>query len=115
MDINPAVKACFCDDNELRFESIRRLLNHMLTMPDMNKEIVANYNEFVLPLFFMRMVASMHGYAYQVARVKHATLLYKTAKDAGVIDKNEFNEEASSGGTLFSSDTERQCVFFETY
>lgn len=106
VDINPAVKACFCDDNELRFESIRRLLNHMLTMPDMNKEIVANYNEFVLPLFFMRMVASMHGYAYQVARVKHATLLYKTAKDAGVIDKNEFNEEASSGGTLFSSDTD---------
>ena len=104
IDINPAVKACFCDDNELRFESIRKLLNHMLTMPDMNKEIVSNYDEFVLPLFFMRMVASMHAYAYQVARVKHAILLYKTAKNAGVIDKNEFDEKVSSGGTLFGSD-----------
>lgn len=106
IDINPEVKACFYDDNELRFESIRKLLNHRLTMPDMNKEIVANYNEFVLPLFFMRMVASMHGYAYQVARVKHATLLYKTAKDAGVIDKEEFNATVSSGGSLFGSDTD---------
>ena len=106
IDINPAVKACFYDDNELRFESIRKFLNHMLTMPDMNKEIVINYNEFVLPLFFMRMVASMHGYAYQVARVKHATLLYKTAKDAGVINKEEFNENVSLGGSLFSSDTD---------
>lgn len=101
IDINPKIKACFSSDNELRFNSIRTLLDSLLTTPDMCKDIKANWAEFTLPTFFMRMVCSMHSYAYQVGRIKHATLLYKTAKDAGVIDKNEFNEEVSSGDEIF--------------
>lgn len=110
--INPEVRACFCDNNELRFENIRDFLNRMLTTSDMNRDIVTasgTDNYFVLPLFFMRMVASMHSYAYQVARVKHAILLYKTAKDAGVINKKEFNSVISSSGeSLFSASSKEE-------
>lgn len=123
IDINPGIKACFSTNNELRFDSIRKLLSTLLANPDMHKSVKANWAEFTLPTFFMRMLCNMHSYAYQVARIKHATLLYKTAKDAGVIDKKEFDEEVSSStGGLFgisvggsSDDEDDELIHLDTF
>lgn len=107
--INENVKSCFIDDNKIRFDKIRTLLNFILKEPVFSNEIHANYDYSSLPIFFMRMIASMHSYAYQIARIKHATLLYKKAKENGVIDKNEFDSliEYSSDSELFSSSKDK--------
>lgn len=87
LEVNPRIKACFCEDPNLRFESFKLLFDSYLTMPDFHDEVLKNYDYYVIPVFFARMIMSMHNYAFQVCRIKHATLLYTRAKDAGVLTK----------------------------
>lgn len=102
--INSDIQKCFIADNEKRFEEIKKVYNNLLISSDLSKDIYKCYDEFTLPLFFMRMIGSMHSYAYQVSRIKHATFLYAKAKDLGLLNKKDFDEECSSEGGLFFTD-----------
>lgn len=104
LNINSEIKKCFVTNNTERFNKIREVYNKFLISSDLSKDIYKCYDEFALPLFFMRMIGSMHSYAYQISRIKHATFLYIKAKDAGLLDKDDFNEECSAEGSLFSTD-----------
>lgn len=108
IEINPAIKACFSDNPELRFKSIHLYFEHLLTLPDLKDDILSHYDYYIIPVFFARMVMSMHNFAFQTARIKHATLIYTKAKDAGLLNKAEVNErikEAMGDGELIGDGT----------
>lgn len=90
VEINPEILGCFDDDNEIRFENIRGYYNNVLRSTEYlkAKNIYRDINYYGLPIFFARMISNMHAYAYQICKVKHATLLYNTAKLKGVLTKD---------------------------
>lgn len=89
--IHPEVSACFTPDNETRFNYIREYFEKVLTDLHKGLAVSSNLEWFRYPTIFGRLVQSLHGYAFQVCRIKHATLLYNEAKNRGVIDKDFLN------------------------
>lgn len=102
--VNSKIKACFCNDPNLRFESIRLLLEGILSTTDIHSDIMKNYNYYVLPIFFARMIQSMHSYAYQISRIKHAVLLYTEAKAAGILTKEVMTKTEEFSGSIYKTD-----------
>lgn len=97
LEINPDIKACFNSDNKTRFNNIKNLFENKIKDPEFNDDFSINLNYYCIPIFFAHFIFSMHRYAYQVARIKHATLLYKTAKDKGVLDLSELCDNIDEG------------------
>lgn len=79
------VLACFDKNPEKRFALIKEFFEAWITFP--HPDIMHDFNHFALPTIFAKMIMSMHAYAFQVCRIKHATLVYKEAKDKGVLTK----------------------------
>lgn len=108
LEINQEVKDCFDSDNEKRFDNFRFLVSKRLRSTEFSKEYLKNIDYFALPVFFARMVINAHAYAYQICRIKHATLLYNEAKNAGVLDKETFKQSVSgnnqNSGGIFGNE-----------
>ena len=99
IEINPGIKACFSNNTKDRFESIRMLFDTVISA-EFSNTITANLNYFNIPITFKRMLTNMHAYAYQVAKIKHATLLYKVAKEKGVLNKEYLTDTIDGSGMI---------------
>lgn len=97
VEINKKILDCFDDDNVVRFSKIKNYFDSICI--NINTDIISDFKEFRIPVIFAKFLQSMHGYAFQIARVKHAILLYKEAKSQGVLDETTFRETISSGGS----------------
>lgn len=86
--INSSIKSCFDNDPSLRFNNFRNLLMSLLKSSEMNNNPLSDLEFYALPIMFAKLIMAMHSYAFQVARIKHATFLYTEAKDKGLIDKD---------------------------
>lgn len=102
VDINKKILDCFDDDNAVRFSKIKNYFDSICI--NIDTDILSDLVEFRIPVIFAKLLQSMHGYAFQIARVKHAILLYKEAKSQGVLDENTFKETIThSVNGLFGS------------
>ena len=101
ININSDIRACFNNNNEIRFENIKNLVNRIVTLPDFASNVMSD-TQYIIPVFFARAIQNAHNYAYQVARVKHATLLYTEAKKQGVLNPEDFKNNCGSTGICSS-------------
>lgn len=103
--IHPEVSACFNDNPEIRFENIKHFYKNMLKTAFVSDDIKSNLILYGLPVFFADMITAMHTYAYQQLRIRHAIFIYKKAKDAGVINKEDFINTCNNSGVFPSPGT----------
>lgn len=102
--------ACFDKDNEARFNAFSNYFDTFIKASNYDKEFVYdvkdNAADMAVPLIFARFINGMHQYAVQVCRVKHAQFVYLKAKEAGVINKDDFTRHCMSAGGKDDDDEE---------
>ncbi len=102
--INSNIKSCFDDDTLLRFTNFRNLLASLLKAPELNTNPLSDLEFYALPIMFAKLIMSMHSYAFQVSRIKHAMFLYNEAKSKGLIDKDSAIRHCMPGTGMGSGD-----------
>ena len=102
--INSSIKSCFDNDPLLRFTNFRNLLASLLATPEMNTNPLSDLEFYALPIIFAKLIMSMHSYAYQVCRIKHAMYLYTEAKSKGLIDKDSALRHCMPGAGIGGGD-----------
>lgn len=110
LEINADLISCFDNDNEQRFNKFKLYFDKIC--PTLNCDIVSKYTYYKMPVMFATFIQDMHGYAYQVCRVKHAIFIYKEAKAKGVLEKELFEQETLGGlgGGLFGAGSEDEPI-----
>lgn len=88
IQINPNLVKCFDADPNIRYENYKKYLNTICEDPQIKDVdvITKNTELYTVPLYFSKLINSMHHYAVQKYRINYLTFLYLLAKERHLLD-----------------------------